>query len=388
MVVICHSAFYVGPGFEGKGSEAALRNLRWVTDHMGTGVLLFFVISGYCIAAACDGVRRKPKSASQFFLRRFRRIFPPYWVTLLGYVLVLSGLSAIGLAWVFHDPTFPPIPQPRSLGAWQWLGGVTLTEQWRDHLLGGPDLWLLGQAWSLCYEEQFYAVCGLALFVSRKWFFRLLALLTLAVGALAAFEVCWRHLPMLEGFFFDGRWLDFAPGVLLYYRLHHATGRVQWRLDTAMCIAPVVLGFVAWWRPHHYIQECFLSWTFAALLRFLYRWDVAMVQSRWLRPGCFCGLMCYSLYLTHFPLSKACSHMLYLGGVRGLWPTLLVTIPLCLALCISLAWAFHVYVERRFLNTPAVMAHLLVAADQRKRAKMEGAEVAAVGSGVSTTTNG
>jgi peptidoglycan/LPS O-acetylase OafA/YrhL len=375
MVVIAHSGLYIDSGANGLSASSACRWLRLATEQGGNGVVIFFVISGYCIAAACDGVRRRPKPAGQFFFRRFRRIFPPYWCVLLVYTVLLAALASVGRGGLIFEGANSAVPTPQSLSVWQWLGGISLTETWRYHFGGGPGgplTLLLRHAWSLCYEEQFYAVCGLALFLSRKWFFGVLALLTLAVAGSSVLQLRCGHIEAVQGFFFDGRWLQFAAGLLLYYRLHSAGGRAQSLTDAAFFFAPLLAAIPYWKHPNAYTSQCLVAWCFVALLRILHRWDVPMAQSRWLRPGCFCGLMCYSLYLTHWPLAKACSHFLYLHGIQGFWLSLLVTFPACLTLCLGVAWAFHILVERRFLNTPAVMAHRLVAADREKQARSAG----------------
>jgi peptidoglycan/LPS O-acetylase OafA/YrhL len=70
--------------------------------------------------------------------------------------------------------------------------------------------------------------------------------------------------------------------------------------------------------------------------------------------------MCYSLYLIHGPVTKVIAHLLCLAGVWEVWGTLLVTFPLCIAGAVAASWMFHLAIERRFLNTPAVMAYRLV----------------------------
>ena len=55
---------------------------------MWAGVPIFFVISGYCISATADSARRKGLPARTYFWRRFRRIFPPYWIFLMAAVTV------------------------------------------------------------------------------------------------------------------------------------------------------------------------------------------------------------------------------------------------------------------------------------------------------------
>ena len=64
---------------------------------MNLGVSLFFVISGYCIAASAEATARKGGSPWGFMGRRVWRIYPPYWAALLGFVAVVVALDAAGL---------------------------------------------------------------------------------------------------------------------------------------------------------------------------------------------------------------------------------------------------------------------------------------------------
>jgi len=72
-----------------------------------------------------------------------------------------------------------------------------------------------------------------------------------------------------------------------------------------------------------------------------------------LRPVRFCGEMCYSLYLVHWPVTTFVTHGLDALGVKGVWPVLAVTVPVATGLSIALASLFYQHVERRFLNAPA-----------------------------------
>ena len=53
------------------------------------GVPLFFVISGYCIAAAAVNTVERGRSIRDFLIRRFRRIYPPLWIYLIASAVVL-----------------------------------------------------------------------------------------------------------------------------------------------------------------------------------------------------------------------------------------------------------------------------------------------------------
>src|SRR5688572_27753935 len=55
------------------------------------GVFLFFPVSGYCICAAID--RRENGSVGRFLARRWRRIFPPYWASLV--LTIVIGVAAL-----------------------------------------------------------------------------------------------------------------------------------------------------------------------------------------------------------------------------------------------------------------------------------------------------
>src|SRR5438128_7492185 len=57
--------------------------VAFLLSRMGVGVTIFFVISGYCISATADSNRRSGAGCGQYFVRRIRRIFPPYWAILL-----------------------------------------------------------------------------------------------------------------------------------------------------------------------------------------------------------------------------------------------------------------------------------------------------------------
>src|SRR3954454_448248 len=78
LVIVYHSTIVYLATHRDDGS--ALRRLLDFTHHFNVGVALFFVISGYCIAAAADNSRVRRDHIGTYFVRRFRRIYPPYWI--------------------------------------------------------------------------------------------------------------------------------------------------------------------------------------------------------------------------------------------------------------------------------------------------------------------
>lgn len=342
MVIMYHSTM-VGVSTRGPtwsvapfGTFAA--SLVSFTNTLSVGVPIFFVISGYCIAAAAESVRLGRHGIARYFVRRFRRIYPPLWIFMacgvaffiFDYVPVRGALS--DLPWM----------QPRPWWYWpsQWIGNITLTETWRSHVWGGFRAHFPGQAWTLCYEEQFYLVVGLLLTLRRSAFFvgaTVITILTVLVVAVAPKTA-------IDGFFFDGSWLLFVAGVAVYYQLLHAQP-VAARFLQALLILSVVTPWLID-IPH----DNAIGFAFAALLPILRPYDRWMIDLPIWRTLAVPGRMCYSLYLVHQLPVKAISMATMRWGVRDATGTLLVTLPICVAASLALGWLFHVAVERRFLN--------------------------------------
>ncbi len=180
LLVVVHHAGYALEWSEA-GGDWARGLVVLAVRRMDLGVALFFVISGYCIAASADATARRGESAGSFLARRVWRIYPPYWFALLGFLLLVAGLDAAGLSRFYHGPLGVPLDAPRALDGWQWLGNLTLTETWRPHVVGPPRQVFTGVAWSLCFEEQFYAVCCLILCVAPRRLFAGLGCVSAAI---------------------------------------------------------------------------------------------------------------------------------------------------------------------------------------------------------------
>lgn len=308
------------------------------------GVPLFFVISGYCVTASADLLRSEPGAAKFFFWRRFRRIYPPFWAA-LAMTALFAWLSEGFLPASYFEAL--GVPPPQSLKRWQWLGNLSLTETWRWHLTGGSENPLLPPSWTLCFEEQFYFLVGLALVVTRRFFFHALSLVTLIVTVLVLFPL--RTL-RTEGLFLDGQWLMFASGVLVYYVSNYVPLR-RWGW---FCL-PLVVG-ILWAVPDLRqlrlpLNQAYLAaFSYALLILGLKRWDGTAYNLQILSPLRFLGLMCYSLYLVHWPVVRLVGHAFDSSGADTPMGILLLRIPCCVGVTILLGSLFHRFIERRFWN--------------------------------------
>jgi peptidoglycan/LPS O-acetylase OafA/YrhL len=110
-----------------------------------TGVDLFFVLSGYLIASQIfNQVKQDKFSLYEFFIKRFFRILPAYWVVLALYFLVpaFKEWEALPPLWKFLSFT-------------QNFGLDLRTQRTFSH------------AWSLCIEEQFYLLLPLSVLLLK-----------------------------------------------------------------------------------------------------------------------------------------------------------------------------------------------------------------------------
>src|SRR5437763_1316729 len=96
LVVVFHVACIEGKyglGF------SPLRPVRWVGF---AGVDLFFVLSGFIIAATCRADLGRPGRLPRYAFRRAWRIYPPYWFALavmVGVYAFLGPAPVFGPGW-------------------------------------------------------------------------------------------------------------------------------------------------------------------------------------------------------------------------------------------------------------------------------------------------
>ncbi len=186
---------------------------------MDVGVPLFFVISGYCIAASMDAHRGGGHRRGGSSGRRLWRIYPPYWAAVACFAAVVASLRWAGWQPILTGTHSLHLDSPAELSWVQWLGNLTLTETWRPQVLGGgPYLNLTRISWTLCFEEQFYLVGFVLLLAFPRRLFGAIAAASVLIFAwyLMAYDAGWYD--QLDGLF-PRLWYQFAVGLAVYWRL-------------------------------------------------------------------------------------------------------------------------------------------------------------------------
>jgi peptidoglycan/LPS O-acetylase OafA/YrhL len=245
--------------------------------HYGAfGVQIFFVLSGFVIAHSLRNVQLSPGALGNFLLRRQLRLDPPYWTVLL-----------ITITTIAIERHFPWIVRKAMPGFTDVLKHLFYLQD----ITGLPDsVHILGVAWTLCLEVQFYLVLILLL-VAGKYLgnsrvkaadMSLLLVVILGIISIA--------LPkqVLEAWFIQ-YWYYFASGVVCYWSVRDR----RYRFTFIGFLALILIG-VTTKEPLRLLTgggTALLLFT-AGSMGGLTRWlNIPVLQ--------YLGRISYSLYLIH-----------------------------------------------------------------------------------------
>ena len=316
-------------------------------QHLDIGVLIFFVISGYCISASAESFRDIDyKSTFRFFILRFRRIYPPYWMALV-FAMFVGFWGLYESAYVTDE-----FANPLTLSFSQWFGNITLTETWLPRFTqSNSEVLLLKPSWSLCYEVQFYLLMGLMLIFRVKLLYwtiliSVITLMTMFFPQIVGLQSVYRS-------FLDGQWLFFGIGILVFYALQFQKEKMWWwKLGLwSLALGQFIIGFI-------YRSDIAIYYTFSTLfgltLIIMYSDDQYISSSAVAKPLMYCGKICYSLYLIHLPVCSFLAPKIYSWGLTSITHTMTITIPVCIIISLILAMIFYRYCEKPFINNHLV----------------------------------
>jgi peptidoglycan/LPS O-acetylase OafA/YrhL len=293
------------------------------------GVELFFVLSGFLIGGIIiDGVRRDPRWVANFWVRRWMRTLPNYFVFLAVNVLLFHA--------IYHR--------------WPAFGSFVVFAQ----SLLWPHPQFFNEAWSLAVEEVFYLLAplvALVLLPLARGRGRVLAMLAVGAVLLGVFRVEWVRA-------FDPQWdMGVRKVVLLrldciVYGVLAAYACRRWVLGPAvrgaLAVAGVVVAsYAVWllsigwvvasplWRALFF---SLISAGCAGLLPLCERLDGAGVPRPVVSAVHRMALWSYALYLTNLPVQRA----MILFGIEPTTPARSVALALAFVV-ISIAWAAATY---------------------------------------------
>lgn len=143
-----------------------------------TGVVLFFVLSGYLITGILFDGKQRPAYFGNFYMRRALRIVPAYYLVL--------GLTW----WIKRDFTVSALDAEVESAVPEWTYFLLYVQNYwmGEHWFGSRLSHFLGFSWTLAVEEQFYLVWPLLVYLLRA---RALLLLCAALVAAAPLLRMW-----------------------------------------------------------------------------------------------------------------------------------------------------------------------------------------------------
>lgn len=259
------------------------------------GVDVFFVISGYLITE----VIRNAISAGQFsffdfYARRLLRLHPALVVTVgacmvAGFVLMdpaaFAGLAASAKYSIFSASNF-----------YFWLN--------QGYFDASAQTQPLLHTWSLAAEWQFYAVWPFIVWAALKISDRFLALLLVAMtaGSLAASQIMLGYDSSAAYFMMPFRVFELSIGALLVFVSKHRAGPAAESAITATGIALIIASAFALDSTSPFPGlRALVPCLGAAACIYAGRSAAGSILRTW--PMVQMGLISYSVYLVHWPIS-------------------------------------------------------------------------------------
>jgi len=279
----------------------SVQTIAWHASWGHFGVQLFFAISGFVIFMTLERTR----SAADFAVSRFARLFPAYWT---GVVLSTLGVTLLGAGQLALDPVHT---------------AINLTMLQGFFYLPSVD----GVYWSLTVELAFY-VCMLAL-----WRARLLDRIEWVLLGWIGLHLLWLLVPALP----SRIGLVLALDYIVWFAVGMAAYRVRIGARTWAQQAPVLLAGLAVTAYAGKPGEVAVFLGVAALFAALSKWQLGLLN----RPVLlWLGGISYPLYLVHQNLGYALMARLEALGVSP-WLALIAA----LAAALALADAIHRWIE-------------------------------------------
>ena len=255
------------------------------------GVNLFFVLSGFLISSILflekkklSEFNTKSKIIVNFYIRRFLRIFPVYYLTL-------------AVIFTFNIPEFNK----------DLIYYLTYTTNFNSYIrkISG----FFGHAWSLAVEEQFYLIWPfIIMFLSRKHILKMLFIFIL-IGPVSCF---------IQTFFFKNSYNSYIltpecfdslglGGLLAYY---YSEGDLSEIKKWVKILLPFSILLFYYWRfapdgGHiQYLRRTFESIIAVGAVLFCLsnrwtRWRDILLENKLLRQ---IGMVSYGIYLFHYTL--------------------------------------------------------------------------------------
>jgi peptidoglycan/LPS O-acetylase OafA/YrhL len=312
---------------------------KWLPDGV-FGVNLFFVLSGFLISAIlliekekATAIRlQNKKIILNFYIRRFLRIFPIYYLTL--FILYFTSLPDFHKNFIYY---------------------LTYTENFNVYFKGSWDSFC--HTWSLAVEEQFYLIWPFIIIFTKKNKLKYVLFFFILLGpAFSIFQTLFLK-PRLNAFVLPPSCFDaFAIGALIayYYTLNELKTIKKW---IKILLPFSVLLFIYWKLAptgghFQYFKRPSESIIASGLILFCTSNSYSILRNKLLENRVMyqLGLVSYGIYLFHYSIpyfySKTKTSLNISFGKYDIGIDLLIM----LFLVLTLAFFSYYFIEKPILN--------------------------------------
>ena len=208
VLLVCIAYFYQVDELALYVSNKYLGIISFKLSQIGLrGVDLFFILSGYLITRILINTKESNNYFSSFYMRRFFRIFPLYYMVLFLSFFVLPNF-------IESNKEIELIVE-HQWKLWAYISNMFFIYPVSWDIDSFPNF---GHFWSLAVEEHFYLFWPFLIYFARK------NTLKFMVGVLVFSLLCW-----ILGFFvsfFNWTTLKYASvlsvgGIIAYYEIYH-----------------------------------------------------------------------------------------------------------------------------------------------------------------------
>jgi peptidoglycan/LPS O-acetylase OafA/YrhL len=303
-----------------------IETVLFTSGHLG--VAIFFVLSGFVMRLNVGSQHFGPVQAVVFMARRLIRLAPPYYFAIAVTVALLFLKARLAHA------------APPELSGLQWWSHLTFTTG------------ILGQSffnivyWTLCVEIQFYLAFALMLWVADalgRFHSQPATGRTCVLAFVAGAAMLW-PLGVVQTTWwtggFVGFWFSFMAGVLVG---HAGSGE---QVPVRICLAYSLALLV--WSLLKQDGFAFMTSATAMALWLAQEGRLPKVPGHGWRGWAYLGMVSYSLYLLHNPVTGVVFNVLRRTGFKGVGMDLLCGVLAVGACLIASTLAF------RWVEQPAI----------------------------------
>lgn len=268
------------------------RFLYKITSFGWTGVDLFFVISGFLIGGILLRSNKSRSSLQSFFIRRFLRIIPNYYLILIVFGIIFNVKSLEGSIFLTSNQSIP---------FWSYFLMVHNFYMAALENMGNPAL---SVTWSIGIEEQFYLILPfLLILVPERFIPKMLFFFILLANIMRLNYSSWIPPYVLLPCRAD----SIALGVLLAF-IHHKHTLHRW-LERYEKHLKVLLGFSLLLMAFLFLsfqdlgvtKHTLIAVVFTIVFAFAMGKETGIVKKILSFPLLtYIGKISYSLYLTHY----------------------------------------------------------------------------------------